>query len=41
MDSKEIWKSTCDKLVSAVTGLGYPEELGLEIAKHIGAPKGM
>ena len=30
-----------DRLVSAVTALGYPEELGYEIAKHIGVPKGM
>ena len=41
MDSREIWSSTRDRLVSAVTALGYPEELGQEIAKHIGAPKGM
>ena len=41
MDSKELWSSTRDRLVTAVTALGYPEELGHEIAKHIGAPKGM
>ncbi|MBO6229948.1 MAG: hypothetical protein J6O50_05225 [Ruminiclostridium sp.] len=41
MDSKELWSSTRDRLVSAVTALGYPEKLGNEIAKHIGAPKGM
>lgn len=41
MDSKELWSSTRDRLVAAVTALGYPEELGHEIAKHIGAPNGM
>ena len=34
MDSKELWSSTRDRLVTAVTALGYPEELGHEIAKH-------
>ena len=41
MDSKDIWKRTRDELVAAVTALGYPAELGQEIAKHIGSPKGM
>ena len=41
MDSKDIWKRTQDELVAAVTALGYPAELGQEIAKHIGSPKGM
>ena len=41
MDSRELWKRTRDELVAAVTALGYPEELGHEIAKHIGSPKGM
>ena len=41
MDSKELWSCTRDELVAAVTALGYPEELGHEIAKHIGSPKGM
>ena len=41
MDSKELWSRTRDELVAAVTALGYPAELGHEIAKHIGSPKGM
>ena len=41
MDSKDLWKRTRDELVAAVTALGYPAELGQEIAKHIGSPKGM
>lgn len=41
MDSKELWSRTRDELVTAVTALGYPAELGYEIAKHIGSPKGM
>ena len=41
MNGKELWSRTRDELVSAVTSLGYPAELGYEIAKHIGSPKGM
>ncbi|MBP5604213.1 MAG: hypothetical protein J6X60_01535 [Ruminiclostridium sp.] len=41
MDSKELWSHTRNELVAAVTALGYPAELGHEIAKHIGSPKGM
>ena len=41
MDSKELWSRTRDELMAAVTALGYPAELGHEIAKHIGSPKGM
>ena len=41
MDNKEIWKNSCDELIAAITALGYPEELGYQIAKHIGSPKGI
>ena len=41
VDSKELWSHTRNELVAAVTALGYPAELGHEIAKHIGSPKGM
>ena len=41
MDNKEIWKKSCDELTAAITALGYPEELGYQIAKHIGSPKGI
>ena len=33
--------STRDRLVKAVTVLGFPAELGGVIAEHIGSPKGM
>ena len=35
------WKSIKDTLVGAVTGLGFPAELGEAIAKHLGSPKAM
>ena len=41
MDNKELWKNTRDRLISSLTALGYPEELGDVIAKHIGSPKGI
>ena len=33
--------STRDRLLKAVTALGFPAELGGVIAEHIGSPKGM
>ncbi|MBQ4312363.1 MAG: hypothetical protein II773_12305 [Oscillospiraceae bacterium] len=41
MDNKGSWKKSRDRLVSSLTALGYPEELGDVIAKHIGSPKGI
>ena len=41
MDNKELWTRTCNKLIAAITSLGYPEELGYQIAKHIGSPQGI
>ena len=41
MDNKELWARTRDELISALTALGYPEELGYDIARHIGSPKGI
>lgn len=41
MDSKVLWSRARDELISALTELGYPEELGDAIAKHIGYPKGI
>ena len=38
MDNRELWKNSCDELIAAITALGYPEELGYQIAKHIGRP---
>ncbi len=35
------WATARDELVRAVTGLGFPEELGNEMAKNLGSPKAM
>ncbi|MBE5896497.1 MAG: hypothetical protein K6E43_07475 [Lachnospiraceae bacterium] len=41
MDYRSDWASSRDDLVNAITGLGFPEELGVEIAKQLGSPKAM
>ena len=41
MDSREIWSRTRARLISSLTALGYPPELGNIIAEHIGSPRGM
>ena len=35
------WVNTRDRLVDAVVKLGFPKELGAEIAKNLGSPKAM
>ena len=35
------WKRAKDGLVAAITGLGFDEELGEQIAKQLGSPKAM
>jgi len=35
------WSRTRDELVSVIKDLGFPEELGSEIAKILGSPKAM
>ena len=35
------WTQARDTLVSAITNLGFPAELGNAIAKHLGSPKAM
>ena len=40
-DNQREWERTKDKLVSAVKQLGFPEELGEQIAKQLGSPKAM
>lgn len=35
------WVKARDELVRSVTALGFPEELGNEIAKNLGSPKAM
>jgi hypothetical protein len=39
-DKKE-WARARDELVTAITDLGFPKELGDEIAKTLGSPKAM
>lgn len=41
MDNKLQWAAARDELVSVLTALGYPAELGDAVAKHIGCPKGI
>ena len=42
MTSEQInWARTRDKLVSEIQWLGFPEELGTEVAKNLGSPKAM
>ena len=36
-----MWQRSRRDLVEAVTELGFPEELGNEIAKNLGSPKAM
>lgn len=40
-DSQRMWARSRDDLVKAITGLGFPEELGNEVAKALGSPKAM
>ena len=39
-DQRE-WARARDELVGTITGLGFPKELGNEIAKALGSPKAM
>ena len=41
MADRSEWSRVRDELVEAVVSLGFPEELGNEIAKHLGSPKAM
>ena len=40
-DTRKIWSRTRDELVREVMALGFPGELGDEIARHLGSPKAM
>ena len=40
-DNQREWGRTKDQLVSAIKRLGFPEELGEQIAKQLGSPKAM
>ena len=39
MDHYTQWNTSRDSLVSAIVTLGFPEELGDAIARHLGSPK--
>ena len=41
MDNRREWARGRDQLVSAIRNLGFPEELGEQIAKQLGSPKAM
>lgn len=41
IDNRREWTRTKDELVAAVVNLGFPEELGEQIAKQLGSPKAM
>ena len=41
MDYKREWARSCDELVMAIRSLGFPDELGVQIAKMLGSPKAM
>ena len=41
MNSHQVWTHSRDNLISALTSLGYPEELGDAIVKNLGSPKAM
>ena len=41
MDNRVEWAKTKNELVRAVVDLGFPEELGEQIAKQLGSPKAM
>ena len=35
------WQKAKEKLISALRELGFPEELGVQMAKQLGSPKAM
>jgi hypothetical protein len=41
MDFKREWARSRDELVQAIRSLGFPDELGVQIAKMLGSPKAM
>ena len=40
-DNRREWSRARDELVGAIKDLGFPEELGMQIAKQLGSPKAM
>ena len=41
MTSKQEWASARDDLIEVVVKLGFPMELGAQMAKELGSPKAM
>ncbi len=41
MDNKRQWARSRDELIRAIEELGFPAELGDQIAKQLGSPKAM
>jgi len=41
IDNRREWTRAKDELVAAIVGLGFLEELGVQIAKQLGSPKAM
>ena len=41
MDGKREWENARSSLVKSITDLGFPQELGDEIARQLGSPKAM
>ncbi len=41
MNDRYLWNKTYENLINVVKKLGYPEELGKEIAKNLGSEKAM
>ena len=41
MDIRREWAKSRDELVRAISSLGFPDELGEQIAKMLGSPKAM
>ena len=39
--NQRLWTRTKDELVRSVERLGFPVELGEDVAKHLGSPKAM
>lgn len=40
-DNQREWVRKCNELVDAIKKLGFPTELGEQIAKQLGSPKAM
>ena len=41
MDYRKEWARSSEELIEAVSSLGFPQELGVQIVKMLGSPKAM